>query len=513
MKKYIVIIFIGLSIAILAYGIKCQKGVDIFKAFSFGVYKDQYFQVKKSPHIAFANDIEKVKKDNMILVSFDQENGPINTRIFGNNLLGHDPSLYREGMQPSYANIDYGAGIWDGKWDRFVKDVFDLAKGIGVPIVRFPGGCGTHQYNWKETIKKKREHYWFGLDEFLRTAEELGAEAVLTVSYFTGDETDAADFVEYLNSPNDGSNPNNGIDWAAERAKVGHEEPYGIKYFEIGNEVWHGNHQDIKEVTSQEYTKRYLKYYAAMKMVDPSIQIGAVLKDQRWNEAVVGIVQNKIDFGIVHLYPAPAWGKSLERMDPEYIFETSLAIPVVKYGHDIEATLQLLREKAGRDIPLAITEYNGGFVQEKPVPYRHSLGNALVNAELLRTFMRPENNILMANHWNFVNEYWGMISNGFNGKYETLNNPYYKRPNYYVFEMYHEHFGDVLIDTQADGQAYDGGQYFQGFIKQAGGKVIDENLAGSDWVITEFPGNFIQHSVADMYYFQAIFICILSHTA
>ena len=58
---------------------------------------------------------------------------------------------------------------------------------------------------------------------------------------------------------------------------------------------------------------------------------------------------------------------------------------------------------------MAIPEYNGHFVQEKPVPYRQSLANALRNAEHLRIMMKPENRILMANFWQFANEYRGMV--------------------------------------------------------------------------------------------------------
>jgi len=69
-----------------------------------------------------------------------------------------------------------------------------------------------------------------------------------------------------------------------------------------------------------------------------------------------------------------------------------------------------IKEVVGRDdLYLAITEYNGHFVQEKPVPYRQSLANALRNAEHLGIMMKPENRILMANFWQFANEYWGMV--------------------------------------------------------------------------------------------------------
>jgi len=53
-------------------------------------------------------------------------------------------------------------------------------------------------------------------------------------------------------------------DWAAERARNGHPRPYNVKYFEIGNEEWHGDHRNIKRVLPQEYGQRYLKYYEAL---------------------------------------------------------------------------------------------------------------------------------------------------------------------------------------------------------------------------------------------------------
>jgi hypothetical protein len=51
-----------------------------------------------------------------------------------------------------------------------------------------------------------------------------------------GNPRDAADLVDYLNAENDGANP-----WAALRAANGHPEPYNIKNFEIGNEMYLDN--------------------------------------------------------------------------------------------------------------------------------------------------------------------------------------------------------------------------------------------------------------------------------
>ncbi|MFH1446780.1 MAG: alpha-L-arabinofuranosidase C-terminal domain-containing protein, partial [Chloroflexota bacterium] len=394
-------------------------------------------------------------QDNTITIYYNREIGQVNKKIFGNNFVGGDPVPCKFMDKEYYGHMDYGEGIWDPKRRVSVKDVIDLAKEAGITIVRFPGGCVTHHYNWKAAIGKEREHFLYGIDEFLKTCAEIGAEPVMTVSYFTGNEQDAADLVEYLNCPNDGSNPNGGVDWAAQRAENGHPLPYIVRYFEVGNEVWHGDHQNIKEVLPEEYAERYLKYYEKMKAVDPSIKIGCILYTQDWNRKVLGMVREKVDFGIVHTYPSPEVSNSeLAKMSAEDIFRITFINLMALDEYYFQEVLMLLKKNSGRDIPIAITEYNGGFVQEYPVPYRHCLGTALLNAEMLRIFMKPEHNILMANYWDFVNEYWGMVANGFYGKYKTLNKPYYKRPNYYVYELYNKHFGDILIGADVNSNSY-----------------------------------------------------------
>jgi alpha-N-arabinofuranosidase len=385
-----------------------------------------------------------------ITVHCNQKIGQVNRKVFGNNYLGH-LEVYGNPPVKYFGSADYGAGVWDPKQKTSVRQTADSAKQAGAVILRFPGGCGTHHYNWKNAIGKNREHFLYGLDEFLKTCEEIGAEAVITVSYFIGTEQDAADLAEYLFSPYDGSNPNGGIDWAEERSENGHPSPYSnVKYFEIGNEVYHGDHENIKEVFPEEYADRYLKYYKAMKSIDPEINIGVVLCPiywNDWNRRVLSIVKDKVDFGIIHTYSAPE--EELGLMGAKQIFEISLGIPVFEDEAYFQDTLKLLKAESGKDVPLAITEYNGGFAQEEPVPYRHCLGTALINAEFLRIFMKPEHKILMANYWHFCNSYWGMIKSREDFMAHDYSYPihYIKRPNYYVFELYQKHFGPELIKT------------------------------------------------------------------
>jgi alpha-N-arabinofuranosidase len=376
--------------------------------------------------------------------------------IFGNNLLGYDPSTYEQSAKKTgsyYGFTDYGAGIWDPLNKQPVKAVLKLARQSGISAARFPGGCGAHHYDWKKSIGE-RKHFLFGLDEFLRTCQELEVEPLITVSFFTGDEIDAADLVEYLNAKNDGSNPGKGIDWALERAKNGHPLPYNVKYFEIGNEVWHGDHRKIKKVTPEVYAVRYLKYFRKMKSVDDSIQVGAILAEAQWNKKILSEIKAELDFAVMHLYPTPAWGARLSGYPAKELFRISLALPVYEVEKEISKAGLDLENYCGRNVPVAVTEYNGGFVQDYPTPYRFTLGSALLNAELLRIFMQPDSRIFMANYWNFVNEYWGMFANGFKGDQRSLDNQYYARPAALLFKLYQEHFGDILVTAEVKSRGY-----------------------------------------------------------
>jgi len=381
-----------------------------------------------------------------INVYCDKEIGEINKKVFGNNFIAYDPAAYEDWAKDYYGYSDYGSGLWDPKNNHYIQETVDLAKLCGMSVIRFPGGCGAHRYDWKKAIGKEREHFLFGIDEFMETCRAIGAEPVFTISYFTGNEHDAADLIEYLNAPDDGRHK-----WAKVRSKNGHREPYKVKYFEIGNEDWHGDHRQIKSVSPADYAGRYLDYYSAMKAVDPEIKIGVILCAPSWDKQVLEIVRGQLDFGIIHIYPETETKiLGINPRDPKEIYNEILNAKLKKAEKNIIDTLRLLEETSGRLVPVAVTEYNCGFTQQEPVPLRHCLGTALLNAEFLRIFMQPRNNILMANYWQYSNSYWGMVKSeqDFVGRDYSEPIHYIKRPNFYVYELYNRHLGDILIDSQ-----------------------------------------------------------------
>jgi alpha-N-arabinofuranosidase len=421
--------------------------------------------------------------ENSIVVFYNNDIGQINKKVIGTMFIGDDPAIDNDKLRHYYGRADYGAGIWNPSKNESVKEVIDLAKNAGISVVRFYNG----NYPWKNTIGMGRKHYLFGIDEFLKTTKEIGAEPLILLNYFIDSEQDASDLVEYLNVPCDGKHP-----WAERRAENGHPDPYNVKYFELGNEVY-----DYRfGVTPEQYAHRYLKFSEAMKAVDPSIQIGIVLYTNEWNRRMLQIVKDKADFGIIHLYPTPVWGNKLEQLTSLEVFSLSFALAPLRYEDLFREALEFTKEITGKELPLAITEYNVGFTQEKPVPYRHSLGAALINADLLRIFTKPENKILMANHFHFSNDYFGMIKSEEDFMMHDYQKPihYIKRPNYYVYELYTRHFGDILIDVDAKSGFYNikGGERYDRIeeiiAKARKGSVIGDNLLTKEWNISKVPG-------------------------
>ena len=109
---------------------------------------------------------------------------------------------------------------------------------------------------------------------------------------------EAAAWVEYVNGPRNSQD-------GAMRAANGHPEPYAVKYWELGNEVygnWVRGHVD-----GETYAHAAVQYANAMRAVDPSIKLIAVgqgigKEQDKWNRAVLKIAGPMIDYLAIHDY-------------------------------------------------------------------------------------------------------------------------------------------------------------------------------------------------------------------
>lgn len=385
----------------------------------------------------------------VVTININKVTGLVNRQVLGNNALG-----YLHG-KPEYSAK--GSGLWDPLLRAPAPGLLELARKAGVSSLRWPGGCAAHYFNWKQTVGplETRPLQPFGLAEFIQVAKQLGAEPVITVADYWGTAQDAADLVEYLNAPV-GLNVNGGIDWAAVRAKQGYPEPFEVKWFEFGNETDHGPHA-INEPTNgtpmsaSEYSRRFREYSTAMKAVNSTIRLGAILAMEtsfplsQWSDKVIKETGNIADFYIYHAY-LPRYSEN-SNGGPAAAEVFNIAFGA---SDQLDVFLRRLsgeiKKMSGRDVPLGITEFNGQFVQDKPKPYRLSLGTAVLVADMALIFLKPTSGIAFANYWQFSNEYWGTV--------RGYGPSYLKRPAYYVFEMLNQNLGEQLVSTQVKTGGY-----------------------------------------------------------
>ncbi|HLD14902.1 MAG TPA: carbohydrate binding domain-containing protein, partial [Burkholderiales bacterium] len=436
-----------------------------------------------------------------ITVDITQDRGPVNRSMLGSALLTY----------PQYGYQKDGAGVWDPVNRQPVDAMVGFARNIGVSNLRY---ATRMEVNWKDAvgpIDQRPPNYFFydsyvnllfGIPEFLKVCHDIGAVPYILLSHDTAvlSPADAADLVEYLNAPS-GTNPNGGTAWADirddDRIALGLAPgPWNVAWFEYGNETnW------VQGYTPDQYVSNYLQYQSAMKAVDPNIKLGAVLENSRriqeWTQTIILGTGSVADFYITHSY-TPWYTRNDGVPDANTLFSIGLAGADAQLQGFYRRLNALISELARRTIPIAVTEYNGGFSQthsypgelDYPVSYRHTLGNALINAEHIRQLMQAEN-IVIGSYWQYSNSYWGMIKSAGNTN-TGYTAPYVFRPNYYPFDFYTNHFGDSLISAQVNVATYDssGGYSVDAATGTHQDEVVDpvNLLDGQSWAITPVSG-------------------------
>ena len=96
---------------------------------------------------------------------------PVNPMIFGHNIEASDPRIVRNRFDWKRDSLlmDHGGGFWDPVARRAVPAARELAGKVRMGVLRYPGGCLTHGYNWKKAIGPvaDRPQWQFGLNEYL----------------------------------------------------------------------------------------------------------------------------------------------------------------------------------------------------------------------------------------------------------------------------------------------------------------------------------------------------------
>jgi alpha-L-arabinofuranosidase len=322
-------------------------------------------------------------------------------------------------------------------------DVFERIAALKPAFIRYPGGNVAQDYHWQWGIgPRDRRPFWinkawwserepgdFGSDEFLALCRRLGAEPHLVVNVDGAGATpeEAAAWVEYVNGPPESK-------YGAMRAANGQREPYGVKTWELGNEIWGDwvrGHSDAAT-----YARNYRRYREAMLKVDPSLRFIAVGRDRTdWNEQVLAAVGREIDLLSIHHYEPPG-----DQLDTRFLMARPL-----DFERDYRQLGQRMRKHApGKQIGLIVNEWNTVL----PLPRQHSMEAALYAARLMNVFERTGDVVTMSAVSDLVNGWpGGIIQAGRHGVHVT--------PTYRVVELYNRFLGEERLEATVQGATFD----------------------------------------------------------
>ncbi len=244
-----------------------------------------------------------MKQANMILDK-DYAIARIDPRIYGSFIEHLGRAVYGGIYEPDHPTADA---------EGFRRDVIDMVRKLGVPVVRYPGGNFVSGFNWEDSIGPRDRRParldlgWFttetnevGLHEFAHWARKAGSEVMYAVNLGSRGADAARNVVEYANHPS-------GSYWSDLRIQNGEKEPFGIKLWCLGNEMdgpWQMGHK-----TAAEYGRAACEAGKMMKWVDPSIELVACGSSSSemptfgsWEYEMLDECYDTIDYVSLHRY-------------------------------------------------------------------------------------------------------------------------------------------------------------------------------------------------------------------
>lgn len=234
-----------------------------------------------------------------------------------------------------------------------------------------------------------------GTDEWLAFCEMTGCEPLICINAGNGTPEEAAQWVEYCNGGSD-------TEYGKLRAKNGHPEPYGVRYWEIGNELW-GDWQ-IGHCTAEEYADRYTRFYDAMRAADPGIEFIALGREfLDWNVPV--LKKNGKDVRSLSIHTLI--GNAIpEGTPPDTALRSLLAYTDWYEGH-LRAMGKQMADAGNPDPKIAVTELQI-FTNRGGLPNNVNLSEALFYAGIVNASIRTDGLVEIITHSALVNHGGGL---------------------------------------------------------------------------------------------------------
>ncbi|MCV2394424.1 alpha-N-arabinofuranosidase [Actinotalea sp. M2MS4P-6] len=371
-----------------------------------------------------------------------------------------------------------GTGVYGGLWvgtdsgvdhvDGFRAEAVAALRELGVPNVRWPGGCFADEYHWRDGVGPREQRprmvntHWgdveetnhVGTAEFLRLCELLDAEPYICGNVGSGSVREMSEWVDYLTR--DGRSP-----MADLRRAHGRDEPWRIRFWGLGNEPWGCGGQ----LRADAYADLALQYATYCRDHGDSrlyrIAAGADSEDYAWTEALMravaptGTVGERPAFqglSLHHYTLAGPWHAkgSATRFSVEDWWRT------VAEARRVESIVRrhvavMDRYDPERRIGLVLDEWgtwwdvepgtNPGFLHQQG-----TMRDAVVAAVHLDVFHRTAERLVMANVAQAVNVLQAMLL------VDLETGAVVRTPTFHVFEMarVHQDAASLAVHLRGD---------------------------------------------------------------
>jgi alpha-N-arabinofuranosidase len=305
--------------------------------------------------------------------------------------------------------------------------------------------------------------------------QQIGADAYLSINVGSGTPAEAADWMEYLTTPQPSA-------LGKLRAANGHPEPYAVPMLGIGNEAWGcgGSMTPDYYVSQLKVYARYARNYNSKQKMQ-RIAVGPDSADTSYTKAVMEAWKNKVwawDIeGIsLHFYTVVKWPPSYK---------------ATGFGEDEYATLlnetrrmeELLRTHSAvmdqfdpaKKIALIVDEW-GAWLAPTPgspegfLEQQNSQRDALIAALNINTFARHAERVRGANIAQMVNVLQAMIL--------TDKEKMLLTPTYHVFRLYVPFQDATLLPVTVSAAEYQHG----GFKLPRVDAIAARDASGKTWL-------------------------------
>ncbi|HZR58282.1 MAG TPA: alpha-L-arabinofuranosidase C-terminal domain-containing protein [Terriglobales bacterium] len=401
--------------------------------------------------------------------------------LLGEPLGTISPNIYGHFVE-NLSGVVYD-GIWVGENSKVPnvngmrRELIEEMKKIKAPVVRFPGGCFADSYDWRDGIgpadkRPRRTNFWadgessaapashkydpnqFGTNEFLHFCKLIGSQGYLAANVRSLPAEEFYRWVEYCNSPAGSTT------LADTRAAAGFTEPFGVRFWGVGNESWGcgGN------FTPEEYGEQFRRYTTWVPRYGQELSFiasGPNVEEWNWTRGFLEEVAKKGPSALHDVYGIAlhhyAWNLSrgrtenwIEGKGDALKFEAVDWYELLRQGDRMEGLIEGHWQVMGEidkehDIKLIVDEWGpwyrpgseatpGDQLEQMP-----TMRDAVFSGMTLDIFNRHPEKVAMAN--------CAQLINCLNSLYLAHEDKFCVTPVGHVMSMYAAHQGGQALRT------------------------------------------------------------------